>query len=448
MARDDAAKPEANVTMVGKKDGEQPNEEGVLDSAASKSKDVGKKLPPKRKSRTRRPRRKKPRDMPRRPLSAYNYFFRDERARILEERKIRGKGDGSNSSTDDCKGGDLFSALGKIIAKRWKELGAEEAEKFKDMAVEDMKRYRRDMEEYNAEAALQSRLHTELGRGGNDAGLFPRRDIAESPVLGEGTLLMAQQAVGGVSQPLMLTGNELRRIPASNIIQESFPAPSSMLFQGSSEPTNLSSRLIEVDRLGRQAIASPNQSASLVTASNAIRAAQTQVAPSLAWLGDLSESRRGLDGSHQRANHYDLRLLRQRVQDPSFPSFVAGSSPPTISGIQGLGIVRDQSQSMTATLLALQNREHSPSAPYWQTTNLHEIVASFLQAGVSLIGTDAALSSTFLSPDMSLAPATNAAHVSGSTGHQILYSDLHRQQIRGILQSGNIPRENNDNHES
>jgi HMG (high mobility group) box len=75
-------------------------------------------------------------------VSAYNVFFREERARLMEQRKQEG------SSELDRDGGSLFSALGKIIARRWKELCPEEMARYTEAANDDMKRYRREMDGY------------------------------------------------------------------------------------------------------------------------------------------------------------------------------------------------------------------------------------------------------------------------------------------------------------
>lgn len=70
--------------------------------------------------------------------SAYNYFFREERARWLAEQKTQGQRD------------DLFSAMGKTIAARWKQISPQEADRYEQLAAQDMERYRREMYQYHA----------------------------------------------------------------------------------------------------------------------------------------------------------------------------------------------------------------------------------------------------------------------------------------------------------
>lgn len=100
---------------------------------------------------------KKPEDMPRRPLSAYNIFFREQREVILAERnEAKDKGDGVVSSP-----GDLFSQLGKTVAKRWKELTPTRRKRLEELAKEEMVRYRSEMAEYNRKRATQAKAQTE-----------------------------------------------------------------------------------------------------------------------------------------------------------------------------------------------------------------------------------------------------------------------------------------------
>ena len=81
---------------------------------------------------------KKPADMPRRPLSGYNYFFSEQRSIILEEQ----------SRVKDEKR-DIFTTLGRIVADRWKKLNNKDKEKYNELAAKDLIRYRQEMEKYN-----------------------------------------------------------------------------------------------------------------------------------------------------------------------------------------------------------------------------------------------------------------------------------------------------------
>jgi hypothetical protein len=132
---------------------------------------------------------------PKRPMSAYNYFFREERARILEASRESTNGvdaaligidnhvpfnsltdqdtlapemsgiasslasspvDGAGISTASSRknkrppphGKVTFENLGKMIASRWKAIGATALEPYTRLAKVDGARYRRELSEY------------------------------------------------------------------------------------------------------------------------------------------------------------------------------------------------------------------------------------------------------------------------------------------------------------
>ncbi|OEU08155.1 hypothetical protein FRACYDRAFT_145422, partial [Fragilariopsis cylindrus CCMP1102] len=75
----------------------------------------------------------KPKDRPKRPLSAYNIFFKEERNRILNNN--------DSNKTDDIDSTISFESLAKIIGQRWQELDAISMAIYKSKANIDMNRY-------------------------------------------------------------------------------------------------------------------------------------------------------------------------------------------------------------------------------------------------------------------------------------------------------------------
>eukprot|EP00980_Cylindrotheca_fusiformis_P006527 scaffold1384_cov116-Cylindrotheca_fusiformis.AAC.5 len=112
-------------------------------------------------------RKKKPKGMPKRPLSAYNLFFQSERA------AVQAKAEKESPSTRLG-----FEGLGKIIGKQWRELSAEDRKEFEKLAAKDRVRYSREMEKYNQEKSRkivkdeQEKFYSSMGgQNENDSGI-------------------------------------------------------------------------------------------------------------------------------------------------------------------------------------------------------------------------------------------------------------------------------------
>lgn len=79
-------------------------------------------------------RKKKRKGAPNRPLSAYNFFFKQERMRLKN----------LSSSSDHPKIG--FSSMGKIIGTNWKSMSEKAKAPYKALADKDHERYARELE--------------------------------------------------------------------------------------------------------------------------------------------------------------------------------------------------------------------------------------------------------------------------------------------------------------
>jgi hypothetical protein len=103
-------------------------------------------------------RNKKPLDMPIRPLTAYNFFFREQREFILDERdreEEAAEASGIDINASSATGKSLFESMGKDIASRWKALSEQGHEKYTKLAEEDIERYKTEMADYsNSQKAI------------------------------------------------------------------------------------------------------------------------------------------------------------------------------------------------------------------------------------------------------------------------------------------------------
>ena len=95
--------------------------------------------------KTKRVKKKAPKDKPKRPLSAYNIYFKEERARLLAKDMEESQfGPEHRTASGKIK----FENLAKIISARWGSLESNEMDYYKEKADEDMQRYRSQMEVY------------------------------------------------------------------------------------------------------------------------------------------------------------------------------------------------------------------------------------------------------------------------------------------------------------
>lgn len=104
---------------------------------------------------------KKPKDMPKRPLSAYNLFFRDERERLLKSVNKSTSKDDEGAPTKGKKGkkrsGIGFANLATTIAGRWKELDDDVKAPYEKIAAEEKKRYDTAVAEWRTKQAIKKK---------------------------------------------------------------------------------------------------------------------------------------------------------------------------------------------------------------------------------------------------------------------------------------------------
>jgi hypothetical protein len=97
---------------------------------------------------------KKPKDMPRRPLSAYNLFFKSERERLIASIH-------EDCTPDTRKGksaGIGFAALAREIAKKWKSLGESDRVSYERQAEAEKQRYTDEISVWKKSQKSEQRL--------------------------------------------------------------------------------------------------------------------------------------------------------------------------------------------------------------------------------------------------------------------------------------------------
>mmetsp|Transcript_50153 Transcript_50153/g.144520 ORF Transcript_50153/g.144520 Transcript_50153/m.144520 type:complete len:351 (-) Transcript_50153:172-1224(-) len=129
---------------------------GKSDDSSTSSDEDGKQVPVKAKNGMRKKRRHKPKDYPKRPLSAYNVFFKETREQILAQKAKEEK------PSDEKRDHKLdFQTMAKEIASRWKSLDPKEKERVEKLAKKDMLRYRDEVKAYEEEMVKKNRAERE-----------------------------------------------------------------------------------------------------------------------------------------------------------------------------------------------------------------------------------------------------------------------------------------------
>lgn len=145
-----AAGRDLSVAIMDTSDDRKPPAKVVLMGGGKQSAPLSPDSKVKRKRRSPEKPWKKPADMPKRPLSAYNIFFRDERERLLSagpegKQGVREDVGGGEVSTGGKKqkkpSGIGFANLAKTIASRWKELDDGVRAPYEKIAAAEKKKY-------------------------------------------------------------------------------------------------------------------------------------------------------------------------------------------------------------------------------------------------------------------------------------------------------------------
>jgi hypothetical protein len=146
---------------------------------------------PAAKKRRARKKWKKPRDKPNRPLSAYNLFFRKERALLLGadvEKQDSEKGKKRVHRKTHGKIG--FADMARIIGAKWKALGDEEKSEFEEIASQEKKRYAEELAAWKEEQKKKEEVARKIAK---DTKASASKDDAKDDAMGTTGLTPDQQ---------------------------------------------------------------------------------------------------------------------------------------------------------------------------------------------------------------------------------------------------------------
>eukprot|EP00934_Nitzschia_sp_Nitz4_P007073 Nitzschia sp. Nitz4//scaffold164_size50480//47139//48356//NITZ4_007010-RA/size50480-snap-gene-0.55-mRNA-1//1//CDS//3329538098//7063//frame0 len=106
-------------------------------------------------------------DYPKRPLSAYNLFFKSEQPVILAEYKREHDGEVD------------FPSIVKLVARRWRQLGDEDRLKYEEMAEKNSDEYRQELWEYQ-KGKKKEKLEAKKRKAEAESSLPPTKAVLKT----------------------------------------------------------------------------------------------------------------------------------------------------------------------------------------------------------------------------------------------------------------------------
>lgn len=171
---------------------------------------------------------KKPKGMPKRPLSAYNLFFKERREALMTARADTLKTENKKRSKKETVGIG-FANLARTIADKWQTLDAPDKSKYIEMASKEKDRYNREMlvwrakqkeeKEQKAEAASASLTEAQVPSQRSAGGVLDDARIHPSQLQGASQNYHIQNTLSHLAQQRMnLQHPFLREFSASSVM--------------------------------------------------------------------------------------------------------------------------------------------------------------------------------------------------------------------------------------
>ena len=127
-------------------------------------------------TRARKKRKHRPEEFPKRPLSAYNIFFKETRERLLSR-----KASGQEDDEDDGVKPEDKSSMVKHIASLWKAASTAERARVDHLAQDDLHRYREEVKEYEENLVLQNQKERKEAKRAKEMKVQEEQGVASPP---------------------------------------------------------------------------------------------------------------------------------------------------------------------------------------------------------------------------------------------------------------------------
>ncbi|KAG7360201.1 HMG high mobility group box-containing protein [Nitzschia inconspicua] len=215
-------------------------------------------------------RKVKPKGFPKRPLSAYNWFFKEERKKVL--------------NLD-------FQSMGRVISARWRNTTPEQRKQFEELAKVDTERYKKEVQIYEEEQVLKAKKERELAE---------RKHISEEK--GSYSTGFEDPALFDNSAASLLAAATFRNAKEKNRPD----SPWRMSQRFASFPASMEPSVTDIEIERRRQL---NQ----MLLANGIRSMQNQAPTNQAPLGTVAHSQANFF-AEQANNAILLEQLRQRAE--------------------------------------------------------------------------------------------------------------------------------------